>query len=210
MNPVTSDSFDQPAAKARRRAARDAKAKRIAPRPLDLLRPIVRGQTNKYNMRIRPGRGFSLDELKAAKIRRKEALTIGIPVDYRRRNRSEESYQLNVARLKMYRSKLILFPRKPTSQRQKKGDSTADEIKTAQQVETPNVLAIDGHAPHTRARKIAPAEVKADVFAVLRKARSDMRLKGIREKRAKDKAEGKSKGDKKKKAADEGDDGMEE
>jgi ribosomal protein L13E len=32
---------------------------------------VVRCQTNKYNMRVRAGRGFTLDELKQAGINRK-------------------------------------------------------------------------------------------------------------------------------------------
>ena len=51
----------------------------------------------------------------------KLAPTIGIAVDHRRRNRSLESLQANVQRLKEYRSKLILFPRKPNQPKQ--GDS---------------------------------------------------------------------------------------
>ena len=49
-------------------------------------------------------------------------MTIGIAVDYRRRNRSVESLQLNVQRLKEYKSKLILFPKKAGEP--KKGDAT--------------------------------------------------------------------------------------
>lgn len=60
--------------------------------------------------------------LQAAGIHKKTARTIGIAVDPRRRNRSTESLQANVQRLKEYRSKLILFPRKPSAP--KKGDSS--------------------------------------------------------------------------------------
>lgn len=123
--------FNQPAKKAARRAQRIKKAQAVHPRPLNKLRPIVRGQTIKYNQKIRAGRGFSLDELEAAKIPRKVASTIGISVDHRRKNRSEESFQANVARLKLYRSKLVIFPRKPTSQRAKKGDASVEERKAA-------------------------------------------------------------------------------
>jgi hypothetical protein len=41
----------------------------------------------------------------------KLAPTIGISVDHRRRNRSLEGLQANVARLKAYRSNLVIFPR---------------------------------------------------------------------------------------------------
>ena len=57
--------FDQPAKKRKRRIRRIKKAARIAPRPAKgPLRPIVHCPTSKYNMRIRAGRGFSLDELR--------------------------------------------------------------------------------------------------------------------------------------------------
>jgi len=77
--------------------ARQQKAVKIFPRPTaGSLRPIVHGQTLKYNMKVRAGRGFSLEELKAAGIPKKLAPTIGIAVDHRRRNRSLEGLQTNV------------------------------------------------------------------------------------------------------------------
>ena len=60
--------------------------------------------------------------IQQAGINRKLARTIGIAVDHRRMNRSMESLQQNVQRLKEYRSKLILFPRKAS--KPKKGDAT--------------------------------------------------------------------------------------
>ena len=72
-------------------------------------------------MKIREGRGFTLTELKEAGIGRKEARGIGIAVDHRRRNLSEEGKQLNVDRLKSYKARLIVFPR--NSKKPKKGDS---------------------------------------------------------------------------------------
>ena len=48
-----------------RTAARAEKAKKIFPRPTaGPLRPIVHGQTVKYNLKKRLGRGFSFEELK--------------------------------------------------------------------------------------------------------------------------------------------------
>jgi large subunit ribosomal protein L13e len=49
-------------------------------------------------MQIKLGRGFTLAELKAAGLSAKHAQSIGIAVDHRRKNRSEESLQLNKAR----------------------------------------------------------------------------------------------------------------
>lgn len=165
--------------------ARQKKAVKNFPRPTaGSLRPIVHGQTLKYNMKVRAGRGFSLEELKvlflllvchllynlllvkaqstktnplckqissfllilpgsssvlpwffcfklpinlncvyvwsshyifgfqAAGIPKKLAPTIGIAVDHRRRNRSLEGLQTNVQRLKTYKAKLVIFPRR--------------------------------------------------------------------------------------------------
>merc|ERR1719443_2521495 len=85
--------FNQPGRKVSRRNARAAKAKAVFPRPLGKLRPLVHGQTKRYNMKVKLGKGFSLDELKEAGIPAKLAPTIGIAVDNRRRNISPEELQ---------------------------------------------------------------------------------------------------------------------
>ena len=64
--------------------------------------------------------------LQSAGISKKHARTIGIAVDYRRRNKSVEGLQQNVQRLKEYQARLILFPRKAS--RPKKGDSSVSLI----------------------------------------------------------------------------------
>ena len=125
--------FDQAARKQRRRQKRQAKAAAIAPRPTSgLLRPVVHPPTIKHNYKLRQGRGFTFAELKEAGVNRKEARTIGISVDHRRRNRSAESLQLNVQRLKEYKGKLIVFPRNRA--KPKAGDSEPAELDTATQL----------------------------------------------------------------------------
>lgn len=114
--------FDQPGRKLRRRQARVSKAAILGSRPLSAIRPVVRAQTIRYNMKIREGRGFTLAELKEAGVGRKEAKGLGIAVDHRRRNMSEEGKRLNVERLKNYRARLIVFPR--NAKKPKAGDST--------------------------------------------------------------------------------------
>jgi large subunit ribosomal protein L13e len=118
--------FDQPGRKLRRRNARKAKAATLGVRPLTLLRPAVRGQTIRYNAKIREGRGFTLNELKEAGISRKTALGLGIVVDHRRRNLSIEGKTINVERLKAYKERLVVFPRK--AGKPKKGDSSVSCI----------------------------------------------------------------------------------
>jgi large subunit ribosomal protein L13e len=56
--------FNQPARKQRRRKARTEKARRLAPRPTQKLRPIVRCPTARHHKKLRIGRGFTLEELK--------------------------------------------------------------------------------------------------------------------------------------------------
>merc|ERR1719414_2242748 len=100
--------FDQAARKKRRSMKRKERAAMLFPRPAaGLLRPVVRPPTQRYNMKLRLGKGFTLEELKEAKIPKKMARTIGIAVDHRRRNRCMESLQMNVERLNLYRSKLL-------------------------------------------------------------------------------------------------------
>merc|ERR1711920_864907 len=105
--------FDQAGRKKRRANNRKEKAKKLFPRPAaGLLRPVVHPPTQRYNMKLRLGKGFTLDELREAKIPVKLAPTIGIAVDHRRRNKCAESLKANVDRLKLYKSKLLVFPRR--------------------------------------------------------------------------------------------------
>lgn len=178
--------FDQPARKKRRHQKRVEKAKRIAPRPLKKLRPIVRCPTARFNMRVRQGRGFTLEELKAAGISPKVAQTIGIAVDKRRKNKSVESLQQNVQRLREYKSKLILFP--INSKRPKKGDASEQECRLTEQV-TGHVLPIKRgkHSGETEApRKVTPAEAKFSAFHTARQARANKKLAPGRAKKAKE------------------------
>jgi large subunit ribosomal protein L13e len=177
--------FNQPARKARRHLKRVKKAREMMPRPVGgALRPIVRCPTFKYNTRVRAGRGFTIDELKAAGINKRVARTLGIAVDYRRRNKAVESLQLNVQRIKEYRAKLILFPKKLG--KPKKGDSTDEELKVATQLKGRRVMPIVVVAKREKARAITADEKKFSAFVALRQARAHQRLAGARAKKAKE------------------------
>lgn len=181
--------FNQPAGKVRRRNARAAKAKKLAPRPVNALRPVVRCPTLKYKTRVRAGRGFTKAEVKAAGIKVKAARGVGIALDHRRRNMSEEAFQVNVQRLKLYKSKLVIFPRKANSKRHKAGDSAKNSRDNVKQVLSKQTLEIPSGASRVKPRPILPSERKATVVATLRKARTDAKRWGIREKLAAEKAE---------------------
>ncbi|KAI0173039.1 60S ribosomal protein L13 [Hypoxylon sp. FL1284] len=183
--------FDQPTQKIRRRSLRRAKAAAVAPRPVDKLRPVVRCPTIKYNRRVRAGRGFTLAELKEAGIPRLVAPTIGIAVDHRRQNLSEESFAANVARLKAYQSRLIVFPRKG-AKHPKAGDSKDIDLSKTETVSSlgsalPIIPVGEGITEIQKSEM--PKPIEGGAYAKLRKARSDARLQGIRDKRARDKAE---------------------
>ncbi|KAJ1406083.1 Ribosomal protein L13e [Sesbania bispinosa] len=174
--------FNQPARKTRRRQARQKKAVKIFPRPTaGPLRPIVHGQTLKYNMKVRDGRGFSLEELKAAGIPKKLAPTIGIAVDHRRRNRSLESLQANVQRLKTYKAKLVVFPRR--ARKVKAGDSTPEELANATQVQG-SYLPIVRERPSVELVKVTDEMKEFKAYYKLRLERTNKRHYGARLKKA--------------------------
>mmetsp|Transcript_25440 Transcript_25440/g.43272 ORF Transcript_25440/g.43272 Transcript_25440/m.43272 type:complete len:198 (-) Transcript_25440:44-637(-) len=106
-------SLNQATRKKARRLRRAAKAAAIAPRPMQKLRPVVHCQTQRYSAKVRLGRGFTIEELKAAGLEPGYAQTVGIAVDKRRTNRSEESLQANVARLQDYKKKLVVLGSQP-------------------------------------------------------------------------------------------------
>ncbi|KAH3901165.1 60S ribosomal protein eL13 SCDLUD_002648, partial [Saccharomycodes ludwigii] len=166
--------FDQAGKKVSRRHARATRAAKITPRPLDLLRPIVRAPTAKYNRKVRAGRGFTLAEVKAAGLTPAYARTIGIAVDHRRQNTNTETFELNVQRLKEYLSKVIVLPKKGKAEPAEQVLSTAASFPIAQPVSD------------VEAREVVDNGESA--FRTLRLARSEKRYKGIREKRARDKA----------------------
>ncbi|VUC28584.1 unnamed protein product [Clonostachys rosea] len=180
--------FDQAGKKKSRRTARQAKAAAVAPRPLDKLRPVVRCPTIRYNRRVRAGRGFTLAELKEAGIPKRFAPTVGISVDSRRQNLSEESLAVNVERLKAYKERLIVFPRK--SNNPKKGDTKANPRELEKVTLISSALPLPTAAGFSEIKKSdLPAPVEGGAYRALRMARANKRAQGPREKREREKAE---------------------
>ncbi|XP_055357544.1 60S ribosomal protein L13-like [Paramacrobiotus metropolitanus] len=177
--------FDQAAKKQRRASRRLKKAREIAPRPLGLLRPVVRCPSIRYNKKVRAGRGFSIEELKAAGINKKVARTIGIAVDHRRRNKSVESLQLNAQRLKEYKSKLILFPRKKGAAK-KEGEATEEEQGKAVQIPRASVMPVRQQHSREKARNVSDKDKGFDAYQFVRQARGIARSVGRKEKKAKE------------------------
>ena len=174
--------FNQPAKKKKRRLRRAEKAAKVFPRPADgLLRPVVRCETIKYNQKTRLGRGFTFLELKEAGINKHEALGIGIAVDHRRKNRSENSLRENVQRLKEYKARLVVFPRK--GKKARKTDSSKEDCDNAGQVRLSEVMAPRTVGFRARARQISDKERKIDTYSQLRTARAQRKMVGLLEKK---------------------------
>ena len=134
--------FDQPGKKKARRLKRAAKAAAIVPRPLARLRPVVRCPTEKHCAKVRLGRGFSLAELKAAKITPQIANSIGVAVDHRRTNKSTNAFSSNVQRLQGYKAKLVMFPKKGT--KVKTGDTKDASARDVTQSLEKTLMPADG------------------------------------------------------------------
>jgi len=174
--------FDQAGRKKRRALNRKARAAKLAPRPAaGRLRPTVRPPSARYNMKLRLGRGFTLAELKEAKIPKKLAPTIGIAVDHRRKNRCVESLQRNVARLLEYKSKLMIFPKRSGKKGVKKGDTPRDQLPSAAQNTLKEIIPIVQEKKKISARAITAEEKEFNAFKTLRKARSDKKYWGKRQ-----------------------------
>lgn len=72
--------FKQPMKKQRRKAIRKMKYLDSVPKPIEPLRPMVHCPTQRYNSKLRAGRGFTLPELKLVGMNGRMAKTKGIAV----------------------------------------------------------------------------------------------------------------------------------
>lgn len=124
----TKVNFAAPVKKRARRVARQEAIAKNGPRPIGKLRPIVHRPSFRFNMQTKFGKGFTLEELKTVNLTKRVAQTVGIAVDHRRRNKSVESLDLNVARLKEYLEKLVVFPRTTYSKKIRERKANAKKV----------------------------------------------------------------------------------
>merc|ERR1712146_766758 len=109
----------------------------------------------------------------------KEARSIGIAVDHRRKNRCTESLQLNAQRLKEYKAKLIVFPRKRG--KPKAGDADVAELEKAEQLKGP-LLPMPSPLVDEEPMVITDEMKEVEAYHTIRMARADYRLFGVRQK----------------------------
>lgn len=160
-------SLDQATKKKARRLRRAAKAAAVAPRPLQKLRPMVHCQTQRYSAKVRLGRGFTLEELKAAGLHPSYAQTVGICVDKRRVNKCEESLALNVARLEEYKKNLIVWTKKS-----KPTETPAQLTGTIQPIVKP--------AAEIVMQEVTDEMKKYSAFTAMRVAKKESKVAGLR------------------------------
>mmetsp|Transcript_41925 Transcript_41925/g.64569 ORF Transcript_41925/g.64569 Transcript_41925/m.64569 type:complete len:196 (-) Transcript_41925:43-630(-) len=157
-------TLNQASRKKARRLSRAKRAAAIAPAPLKKLRPIVHCQTQKYSAKVRLGKGFSLEEIKAAGLNAKYARTVGIAVDFRRTNHSNETFETNVNRLKGYlANNLVLL---------KKGD-TAEQF-------TGEIQPIDRTKAELEMQEVTDELKGFKAFTTMRVARQETKIVGYR------------------------------
>jgi len=102
---------------------------------------------------------------------------MGISIDWRRKNRSEEGLALNSERLKQYKARLVVFP----TGKKAKGSS---EAKLAKQLAKGKLLPI----VVKQAESVAAPKQGKSAFSTLRMAQADAKLVGVKAERAKAKA----------------------
>ncbi|QSL65815.1 hypothetical protein MERGE_000093 [Pneumocystis wakefieldiae] len=171
--------FNQPGRKLRRRRARQEKTVRLAPRPVGMLRPTVSAPTTKVK-----SKPISLlvegDPLcQAAGIPRRYAATIGISVDHRRRNRCLESLERNVKRLMLYKTHLVVFPRR--TKKTRRTDAMDVCRRKYPQVSVDTVVPPLSSKAAVECRVISEEERSFEAFAALRRARKEAKLVGKRD-----------------------------
>nr|PVC54218.1 60S ribosomal protein L13 [Theileria orientalis] len=174
--------LNQAGKKKSRRLARQKKASASGVTPTGYLRPLVHMPSRRYNYKLRFGRGFTLQELKAAGLGKKVARSVGVAVDHRRTNKCAESLNLNVNRLKTYLSKLVVFPRKKNAKKGFSGlpsDTPREKLQTLalskQSVKKvmPVVQEFVSEAP----REVTESERSVNVYQKLRVARKAAKAK---------------------------------
>ena len=159
-------NLNQATRKKARRLARAKKAAAVAPRPLQLLRPVVQCPTQRYSAKQRLGRGFTLEEIKAAKLNPSYARSIGIAVDHRRVNKCQESLDRNVARLEEYKKSLVVL---------KKGDAAPEGT-----VGAGSIMPLVKPAHEVVTMEVTDEMKEFKAYTTMRVARKESKVQGYR------------------------------
>ena len=104
--------FNKSSKKTKRRTYRISKItnlKRFSFTPTNILKPIVQNSTKMYNLKVKLGRGFSINEIRESKVSKNLAQSVGISIDKRRRENNSRK-NLNIQRLNKFLEKMDKIP----------------------------------------------------------------------------------------------------
>merc|ERR1712070_388765 len=94
------------------------------------------------------------------------------------------SLQENVNRLKLYKAKLLVFPRGSGKKCVKKGDTPRSELQNVAQNTLKEIIPVPKPTLRIKARKITDAEKEKSAYKTLKKARTDKKYLGEKLKKA--------------------------
>ena len=167
-----------------RQEKRAQRAADRSPAPADLLRPTVKACTRRYSSKVRFGRGFSLEEVRAAGLTPAFARTVGIAVDHRRHG-SNQMEEANIQRLTTYKANLVLFPRVEGKAKKGEINDSTTRLDTPQNMEG-RVIALPVVKKRVGIAALTKDLKSKKVYRSIRQARIDRKYEGKRVKRAKD------------------------
>ncbi|SBT80771.1 60S ribosomal protein L13-2, putative [Plasmodium malariae] len=176
-------NFSKNIKKKKRRLLRAKKRRESGGKPIEKLHPIVQCPTQRYNFRSRLGRGFTLEELKGAKLNPLAARSIGICVDKRRTNRCEETLKRHIERLEKYKKHLVMIPLKRNKCKKGIGGIPADsdkklikELRTKKQLRS--IFKNERNTtPYYEAMEVSKIDKTFLAYKTLRKAKLSERRK---------------------------------
>merc|ERR1712190_386804 len=95
-----------------------------------------------------------------------------------------ESLQANVNRLKLYKSKLVVFPKKSGKKGVKKGDTPRSELQNVAQNTLKEIIPVERPQLRIKARAISADEKEASAYKKIQKARAEKKYFGANKKKA--------------------------
>merc|ERR1711972_4727 len=90
----------------------------------------------------------------------------------------------HVNRLKMYKSKLLIFPKKSGKKGVKKGDTPKSELQSVAQNTLKDIIPVERPTLRIKARAISAEEKDASAYKKMKKARTDKKYEGAKKKKA--------------------------
>merc|ERR1719440_926589 len=94
----------------------------------------------------------------------------------------------SVDRLKLYKSKLLIFPKRSGKKGVKQGDTPKSELANVAQNTLKEIIPVPKPTLRIKARAITGDEKEKSVYKIMKKARTDKHYDGIKRKKAEEKS----------------------